>query len=196
MINEYLSTWNLVRMSGFLAYFLFTISISAGLISRLSIFQKQKQLFNEIHTASSWFGLLTTFFHITVLLVDHYAPYKMKEIFIPFSAENAPISSAFGTISFYFFLIVIASSDFFRKRLGYHIWKKLHFIVIPAWLLMILHGILIGTDSGLPWATSLYSGGIVLVIISILFRYTDANITSRRKQSTSFHKLSSKIENK
>lgn len=175
-------------MSGFLAYFLFTISISAGLISRLSIVQKQKKIFIELHTNSGWFGLLTTIFHMMILSVDNYAPYKLKEIFIPFLAQNSPMSSAFGTISFYFFLIVIASTDFFRKRLGYHIWKKLHLIVIPGWLLMVIHGILIGTDSDLPWATSLYSGGIVLVIISILFRYMDGKITNRKKQSSSFSK--------
>lgn len=181
MLSAYFSTWNLIRISGFLAYFLFTLAISAGLMSRLSAFQKKKPLLIELHETSGWTGLLTTVFHLTVLIVDHYAPYKLKEIFIPFKADNAPISSAFGTISFFLFLIVIASSDFLKKRLGVQIWKNLHFIVIPAWILMLLHGIMIGTDSTLTWATALYSSGFVLVITLIVFRVLEGKIRSQEK---------------
>lgn len=183
MISAYFSTWNLIRISGFLAYFLFTLAISAGLMSKLLAFQKKKPFLIELHETSGWTGLVTTVFHLTVLTVDHYAPYKLKEIFIPLMAENAQISSAFGTISFFLFFIVIASSDFLKRRLGVQIWRKLHLLVIPAWILMLLHGIMIGTDSNLTWATTLYSSGIVLVMTLIVFRFLEGKIEARKKIS-------------
>ena len=152
MSFDWLSTWNLIRTSGFLAYFLFTFSIAAGLMNRLFIFQKQKQLMLELHKISGWTGMLTVVFHATLLLVDTYVPYQIWGILIPFSAEYAPVFSALGTISFYLFLLTLATSDFFIKTLGRSLWKKIHFLVIPAWILMILHGILIGTDSAKTWA--------------------------------------------
>jgi len=182
MISAYFSTWNLIRISGFLAYFLFTLSLSAGLISRLSAFQKKKSFMIVLHEMSGWAGLLTTVFHMTALTIDQYAPYKLKEIIIPFMAEYAPVSSAFGTISFFLFTIVLASSDFFKQRLGVQIWKKLHFIVIPAWILMLLHGIIIGTDSNLAWATALYTAGAILVMTLYLFRFFEKKMKSSEEK--------------
>ena len=159
MSFDLLSNWNLIRTSGFLSYFLFTFSIAAGLMSRLFIFQKQKQLMLELHKISGWTGMLTVVFHATLLLVDPYVPYQIWGILIPFSSEYAPVFSALGTISFYLFLLTLATSDFFIKTLGRTLWKKIHFLVIPAWILMVLHGILIGTDSAQTWAAFIYGGG-------------------------------------
>ncbi len=181
---DWLSTWNSIRLSGFLAYFLFTFSIAAGLMSRLFLFQKQKQLMLELHKLSGWAGMLTVVFHATLLSLDSYVPYQIWEIWIPFLAGNAPVLSALGTISFYLFLLVLATSDFFIKTLGRSLWKRIHFLVIPAWMLMTLHGILIGTDSAHPWAAFVYGGGIFLVIIILAFRYFESHLesTNRRKR--------------
>ena len=184
MSFDLLSNWNLIRTSGFLAYFLFTFSIASGLMSRLFIFQKQKQLMLELHKISGWTGMLTVVFHATLLLVDSYVSYQIWGILIPFSAEYAPVFSALGTISSYFFLLTLATSDFFIKTLGRSLWKKIHFLVIPAWILMILHGILIGTDSAKTWASLLYGGGIILVIILLAFRYLESRLerTNNKKR--------------
>ena len=184
MSFDLLSNWNLIRTSGFLSYFLFTFSIASGLMSRLFIFQKQKQLMLELHKISGWTGMLTVVFHATLLLVDPYVSYQIWGILIPFSAEYAPVFSALGTISFYLFLLTLATSDFFIKTLGRSLWKKIHFLVIPAWILMILHGILIGTDSAKTWAALIYGGGIILVIILLAFRYLESRleITNNKKR--------------
>ena len=168
---DLLSTWNLIRTSGFLAYFLFTISIAAGMMNSFSIFRKQKPMLMELHKTSGWIGLLSVVFHVTLLLKDEYVPYQIKELFIPFSAQHAPLFSALGTISFYLFFITLATSDFFMKKLGRKLWKKIHFLVIPAWIFMVIHGILIGTDSGQPWAVIVYGGGVSLIAGLSAFRF-------------------------
>lgn len=182
VLSEALSNWNLIRISGFLAYFLFTFSIAAGITGRISILQKNKQLVMELHQQSGWVGLLTVIFHFTLLLKDHYAPYTLKEIFIPFIAENEPFYSALGTISFYLLIITVATSDFLMKRLGKNLWKKIHFAVIPAWLLSLLHSVFMGTDSQQMWATYLYSGGLVLIVVLLIFRYLDSQVKQNKKK--------------
>ncbi|WP_232696018.1 ferric reductase-like transmembrane domain-containing protein [Brevibacillus daliensis] len=173
MSIELFSIWNFIRLSGFLAFFLFTFSISAGLLSRFAIFQKKKLLMLELHQTSGWAGFLTSIFHVILLWKNEYVPYKIQEILIPFLAENATVFSALGTISLYLFVITFATSDFFIKKLGRDLWKKVHLIVIPAWILMVLHSILIGTDSEQPWASFLYGASIILVITLIQFRYLE-----------------------
>ena len=173
MSIEFFFIWNFIRLSGFLAFFLFTFSISAGLACRFAIFQKKKLLLLELHQTSGWVGFLTSIFHVILLWRNEYVPYKIQEILIPFFAGNAPVFSALGTISFYLFVITFATSDFFIKKLGRNLWKKVHLIVIPSWILMVLHSILIGTDSGQPWASFLYGACIVFVITLIQFRYLE-----------------------
>lgn len=179
---EMLSNWNLIRTSGFLAYYLLTLAIMAGFMQKLISFQWQKPLLSEIHKISGWTGVLTIIFHSVLLLENHYVPYKIGEILIPFSAHNDPVNSALGTISFYLFLLVMATSDFFTKRMGQRLWKNIHFLVIPAWILMTLHGLFMGTDSGQPWAIFTYSLGAALIITLLGFRYFESRYKMQIKQ--------------
>lgn len=174
MSIDLFSNWNLIRTSGFLAYFLLTLSIAAGLMGKISTFNNKKPLMMDLHKFSGWIGLLTVIFHAVLLFNNHYVHYEMEEVLIPFDSDYAPVSSAFGTISFYIFLIVMATSDFFMQKLGRGLWKKLHWLVIPAWVLSVLHGVFIGTDSSQLWAIIVYFGGIVLVMTLLVFRFFES----------------------
>ncbi|MEW8986988.1 MAG: ferric reductase-like transmembrane domain-containing protein [Bacillus sp. (in: firmicutes)] len=183
---DLLSTWNLIRVSGFLSYFLLTFAIAAGLMNRLLCFQKQKPLMIELHKISGWTGMLTIIFHISLLLVDEYVPYSISDIVIPFSADNDPVFSGMGTISLYLFLVTFATSDFLMKKLGRTLWKKIHFLVIPAWILMVLHGIFIGTDTSQTWAAFVYVGSIILIMLLLTFRYLESQLGSTKRKNASF----------
>ncbi|MFB6469469.1 ferric reductase-like transmembrane domain-containing protein [Cytobacillus sp. Hz8] len=184
MLSETFSNWNLIRVSGFLAFFLFTLSIAAGLIGRFSALKKNKPFMLELHQASGWIGFLAVVFHGLLLLNDHYAPYTWKELFIPLLSKNEPFLSGLGTISFYLFFFTIFTSDFLMKSLGKPLWKKIHFLILPAWVLMLLHGILIGTDSKEPWASGLYGGSIILISILLILRFLDNPLKKNKTQSS------------
>jgi sulfoxide reductase heme-binding subunit YedZ len=173
---EFFSVWSLIRASGFLAYFFMTLSLAFGLLTSFSILKKKKAVLLAYHQTSGWFGLLTIVFHITLIWKDTYVPYSLTELFVPFSAKNAPVFSALGTIAFYLFLLVIGTSDFFINKLGRERWKKVHMAVIPAWIMMVVHGMAIGTDSSKSWALSIYAAGIILIIVLALFRYREMHV--------------------
>jgi methionine sulfoxide reductase heme-binding subunit len=171
---EYFSVWSLIRASGFLAYFFMTISLAFGLLISLSIMKRKKALLLSYHQTSGWFGLLTIVFHITLIWNDQFVPYSLSELFIPFFAKNAPVFSALGTISFYLFLLVIGTSDFFIKKLGRERWEKIHLAVIPGWVMMVIHGLAIGTDSSRSWALFIYTAGITLILVLAFLRYIES----------------------
>ena len=181
-MSDYFSTWSLIRTSGFLAYYLMALSLAIGLLSSFSVMKKKKAMFISLHQSTGWAGLLTILFHILLIWQDQYVPYSLKELFIPFLAKNEPFLSALGTISFYLFFIVIGSSDFFIKKMGIKRWKKLHIAVIPAWMMMVFHGILIGTDSTKPWALFLYAAGIVGIAIIGLLRLLNTAVEQPARQ--------------
>jgi DMSO/TMAO reductase YedYZ heme-binding membrane subunit len=171
---EFFSVWSLIRASGFLAYFFMTLALAFGLLTSFSILKKKKAVLLAYHQTSGWFGLLTIVFHMTLIWKDTYVPYSLTELFIPFSAKNAPVFSALGTVSFYLFLIVIGTSDFFIKKLGRERWKKVHLAVIPAWIMMVVHGLAIGTDSSKSWALFIYAAGVTLILVLVFLRCIDS----------------------
>lgn len=180
-MNTFFSVWTFIRLSGLLGFFFLTLSLIFGLLSSLSIMKKNKALLTTLHQTSGWYGLLTVIFHIILIWRDQYVPYSFVEIIVPFLAQNKPVFSGIGTLSFYLFFIVIGSSDFFIKRLGLKNWKRIHLAVIPAWVLMTVHGLLIGTDSSRPWAFLLYCCTSSLILILLFLRYTESVML---KQST------------
>jgi methionine sulfoxide reductase heme-binding subunit len=178
-MSEYLSNWTLIRTSGFLAFYFMTLSLSLGLIGSFTVMKRKKAKWVSLHQTSGWYGLLIIFFHILLVWQDDYVPYSLSQLLLPFYAENEPVFSGIGTLSFYLFLLVIVSSDFFIKKLGIKKWKKLHLAVIPAWIFMILHGILLGSDSSEPWAISIYAVGLTLVLVLGVLRYIESKIAQQ-----------------
>jgi len=165
MENELLSTWNLIRVSGLLSYFLLTMSLAFGFLQSFPSLKKQKAVFLFIHQNSGWIGLLVIVFHMMLLFWDQYVHYPVLSILVPFRSENEPFYSGLGTISFYLFFIIIGSSDFFMKKLGRLVWKKIHLLAIPAWILMAVHGVMIGSDSSKGWAQLIYIVTISIIMI-------------------------------
>jgi sulfoxide reductase heme-binding subunit YedZ len=164
----------LIRASGFLAFYFMTLSLALGIFSSFSMMKRKKALLLSFHQTSGWYGMLTIVFHIILIGLDQYVPYSLSELLIPFYAENEPVFSALGTISFYLFFLVIGSSDFFIKKLGRKVWKKIHFAVIPAWIFMLVHGLAIGTDSFRPWALLIYLASSSIVIVLLICRIIES----------------------
>ncbi|GAB0169803.1 ferric reductase-like transmembrane domain-containing protein [Lysinibacillus sp. CTST325] len=162
-----MSTWEWIRLLGFLAYFYFTISIIFGLLRKSSFVKSHKNLVYHIHQNAGWLGLITVIAHMLVLLIDHYEPYSIAGILIPFSAKYQSLPSALGTIAFYLFLMVIMTSDLWIRTMNRNLWKKLHFLVLPAWALSLAHGVLIGTDTENTLIIMFYvvSGGITMLVL-------------------------------
>jgi len=159
--------WHIIRLFGLLAYFFFSMSLAFGMLSRMSAFKKNRGLFSFIHMSSSWAGLFATLGHILLLIIDKYQPYKIVEIFVPFASKYEPLASALGTIAFFIFLIVLFTSDLLMGKMEKSTWKWIHLMVFPAWVLMLLHSIIMGTDTSTLWGAAVY--GVSAVIIVILF---------------------------
>ncbi|MBA4537363.1 ferric reductase-like transmembrane domain-containing protein [Bacillus aquiflavi] len=189
-IVELLSVWNLIRLSGFLAFFYLTMSIFFGMLSSFSWLKRKKGLFHHFHLLNGWIGFLAIIFHIVILLYDQYIQYSLSELFIPFTATHKPISSGLGTISFFLFLFILLAADFWMKSMNRTVWKALHLLVYPAWLLMFIHGILIGTDSAQTWAVVLYGSSFVVIVL--LFGLKLLEISTLQKHPQMRKRLSNK----
>ncbi|AFS71820.1 MULTISPECIES: ferric reductase-like transmembrane domain-containing protein [Exiguobacterium] len=164
------STWTMIRLSGLTGHFFLTLSVLAGLLGSFPQLKKQKARLHNVHLYSGWAGLLAIVLHATLIVVDTYAPLTLLEILIPGKASYEPLWNAFGTISLYLFGFVLVTSDFLKETLGKTLWKLTHWLVLPAWGLMTLHGIFIGTDTGTLFTTVWYACSTLTLFTFILYR--------------------------
>ncbi|WP_393966196.1 hypothetical protein [Exiguobacterium sp. S22-S28] len=180
------STWTMIRLSGMTGHFFLTLSVLAGLLGSFPTLKKQKARLHHIHLYSGWAGLLAIVLHATLIIVDTYAPMSLLEILIPGTASYEPLWNAFGTISLYLFGFVLVTSDFLKEFLGKTLWKLTHWLVLPAWLLMTLHGIFIGTDTGTLFTTIWYACSTLTLFTLVLYRMQlRPNVKTQTKQESS-----------
>jgi len=179
------STWTMIRLSGLTGHFFLTLSVLAGLLGSFPALKKQKARLHNIHLYSGWAGLLAIVLHATLIIVDTYAPLSLLEILVPGTASYEPLWNAFGTISLYLFGFVLVTSDFLKETLGKTLWKLTHWLVLPAWLLMTLHGIFIGTDTGTLFTTIWYACSTLTLFTLILYRMQVRPKTAAPKKQAS-----------
>ncbi|GIN93890.1 ferric reductase-like transmembrane domain-containing protein [Siminovitchia terrae] len=165
---EVFNTWVLIRLFGLLSYLFFTLSVSFGMLGQFRSLKAKKALLFQIHLSSAWAGMMTVLVHVLLLLIDSYQPYELDELLIPFSASYSPILSGIGTIAFLMSLSVIFTSDTMVKVLGRPLWKKIHILVFPAWLGMVIHGLFLGTDSSNIAVYWFYIISIFIVLVILL----------------------------
>lgn len=166
----FLSTWEWIRLLGFLSYFYFTLSIVFGLLRKSPVIKSHNNLYFQLHQFSGWLGFFALVAHMILLIIDQYEPYKMIEILVPFSANYRPVLSALGSIALYLFLLVFFTSDFLMKKMGFSRWKKVHLLVFPAWILSLFHGLFIGTDSKNTFILLFYGMSVIIVVVLSLIR--------------------------
>lgn len=181
---QQLDTWTITRLFGFLSLFFFTLSLAFGVIARIKMFKRNKGLSIAIHMSSAWAGIFSVLIHMLILLIDTYKPFSLAGIFIPFQSTDNTLATTLGIFSFYFFLIVIISSDLLIKVLKRTLWKKIHYLVFPAWIGMFIHGLWLGTDTGELWALTFYAVVITSLLFLVCFKLLDHHSLSSKKKAS------------
>lgn len=130
--------------------------------------------------------------HLSFLLVDSFAKYKLLDVLVPFRVqfENSTVFghsvgsfyNALGITALYMLPFIIFSSLFFiesKKRL----WEWLHYLSYPFMLLVYFHTLYLGTDLKHGWLRILWLGFGVRLILLTLTRVARAGSLKRASES-------------
>lgn len=172
-VLAFFSVWHTVRAAGLTSYLLLFLAVSAGLIQSLPVTPvRLKPFLAATHTTAGWIGLLFGLVHGLILRFDHYIGYSLSDIFIPFMSQHEPLATTAGIISLYLMLLIMASSDW-RTYINRKLWRILHVMSYPAYLLALYHGLVLGTDTNVDRIWLMYVGTAsvtaVLFLIRLLF---------------------------
>lgn len=117
----------------------------------------------RLHNWTANFVLFLIVLHPAVLLIKNSTHFSLVDVLFPLRSPVQPSLNTVGAASFYVLLIVILTS-LFRLRMARPFWRKLHYLVFPAFVLMFIHSIL--TDPALSTGkVDLLDGGKLFVEI-------------------------------
>jgi len=170
VVANYFSTWGVIKAAGICSYLLLFISVSVGAFGYSKMVSaKRRGLLLIIHQWTGWFGFLFGLLHGIVLLIDTYEPFSIKELLIPFYTEYKTVANGFGIMGFYMFFAVLVTSDW-MKNFGKKVWRSVHYLPFPAFILSLLHGLLAGSDSSRKEMKMMYAVTGILFLLVIVVR--------------------------
>jgi DMSO/TMAO reductase YedYZ heme-binding membrane subunit len=100
-------------------------------------------------------GLAVTFtaIHILAIMSDTYVHFGLASVLVPFASHWHPAAVAWGVASLYL-LAAVELTSLVRRHLNYRLWRRIHFLSFPLFVMSTLHGLTAGTDSARPMAIS------------------------------------------
>ena len=117
----------------------------------------------RLHNWTAYFVLLLIILHPVVLLLGGSTHFGLADVLLPIQSPVQPKLNTVGAAAFYVLVIVIVTS-LFRLRMARPLWRKLHCMVFPAFILMFIHSVF--TDPALSnGKVDLLDGGKVFVEI-------------------------------
>lgn len=177
-------TWYIGRAAGILAFILLSFVVVNGLLisSRTGAKFIPPAVNLDMHRFASWLAIIFATLHFVVFIFDRYVKLTWIEALVPFVLKrpypsalgfNLTAPVAFGVIGLYVMLVLIVTSEF-RSKISARVWRKIHYASFAAYLLLVFHGLLAGTDSVYHWTRLLYAGSGLLVTLLVILRIRSA----------------------
>lgn len=162
--------WYITRAAGLTGYFLIWLSMVWGLALAAKIFHPvvDNAQSYDFHEFLSLLGLGFILLHAIVLLFDHFLPFNIFQVLIPFISSYRPLWVGLGVIGMYLLLLVTVTF-YLRKRIGAETFRALHVFSLVGYLGATLHGLFAGTDSGLAITRILYVGTFLITLFLTVY---------------------------
>jgi hypothetical protein len=107
--------------------------------------------------------------HVVTTVADGYTPIGLKDGVMPFLSPYRPIWLGLGAVAFDLLLALVVTS-LLRRRIGYHLWRYVHWLAYVSWPVALVHSLGTGTDARLDWMRAVGGACVAVVALAILAR--------------------------
>lgn len=179
--------WVVTRASGISSYILLAMLSITGILLTTGVLYR---IFSpasawSVHRAIATMLLFSVVAHIIALFSDRFIPFSLPALFIPFLATYRSPLVALGIMGMYLLLLTLLSS-LYTITSHPKFWRTIHFLGFPMFILIFLHGVLIGTDTKQPWMIAIYwiTAGLVVagVVYRLVWKYATPGVPQSAKQ--------------
>lgn len=169
-------TWDIARAGGFVAYGLLTLAVVTGLLMSLKWQHRvhwPRFLNNELHQHLLTLSLVFTVIHGLAAAFDPFTAFHWYELLVPGFSHYRPLWMSLGIVALYLG-IAVGLSTWLRPRIGYRVWRALHYVTFVLFVLVTAHGLGTGSDTNTRWAVAVYAASFLVVLSLSLWRIVSA----------------------
>jgi predicted ferric reductase len=163
--------WYMSRAGGFVAYLLLWLSIIWGFMLSTKVTARivSAPTASGLHEFLSILAVVFAVIHSGVLLGDEYIKFNIFQLAIPFMGRYEPLGTGLGTIGLYL-ILAITGSFYVRRQIGHKLWRSIHYLTLAAYLIVLGHGLMAGSDRGLTAVRFMYLGTGLSVLFLTYYR--------------------------
>ncbi len=171
--------WYVARSAGIVSWGLLAASVLWGLALSTKVFGKRPRP-NWLLDLHQWLGTLTMVFigvHIAGLVLDNYTHFGLSDVLVPFASDWDPSAVAWGVVAFYL-LLAVEGTALARRWLPKKVWRSVHYLSFPVFVLATVHGVAAGTD-----ATTTFAVATVVVVVAMVAMLSFVRLDQAARQA-------------
>ncbi len=163
--------WYLTRGTGIVALLLLTASVALGVLttSRWRTPRWPRFALSAVHRNLTLLTLVFIVVHVVTTVLDGYAPIRLVDAVVPFVSAYRPVWLGLGAVAFDLLLALVVSS-LLRARLGYRLWRQIHWLAYASWPVALVHALGSGSDARAGFMLLAGFGSLAIVALAVLAR--------------------------
>lgn len=95
----------------------------------------------RLHNWTGYIALSAAIVHPAILLFSSSPRFHVIDLLLPFWSPVQPFSNVLGAIALYIVIVIVATS-YFRRPLGRHLWRTIHYSTYAAAIIFFIHGLI------------------------------------------------------
>ena len=165
--------WYAARSTGYVSLLLLTAILVLGIITAMRLDSREwpRFLSQAVHRNLSLLVLVFLAIHILTSIIDPFAGIAALNTVVPFTGSYRPIWLGLGVLSMEL-MVALTITSLLRHRIGFRLWRAMHWAAYAAWPLALVHTLGTGSDVRSVWALVLSLGCVGAVIVALVWRLT------------------------
>ena len=168
------AAWYLTRGTGVVSILLLTAVTVLGIVNSVRWSPKGSPRFvlQHLHRNISLLSVVFIVVHVASAVFDTFAPIHWLDAIVPFGAPYRPLWLGLGALAFDL-VIAVTVTSLLRARLGFGVWRVVHWTSYACWGIAVFHGLGTGSDSAYAWMEVLILACVASVATATGWRLSD-----------------------
>ncbi len=165
--------WYTARSTGYVSLLMLTAILVLGVLTSMRWDHPEwpRFLSQAVHRNLSLLVLVFLAIHVVTSIVDPFAGISVLNTVAPFTGSYRPVWLGLGVLSMEL-LVALVITSLLRQRIGFAVWRVLHWAAYACWPLALLHTLGTGSDVRSVWALVIGLGCVGSVVFAIVWRVT------------------------
>lgn len=170
--------WFVSRASGLVLLVLLTTVIVLGVAARLGAAPGRWPRFVvvELHRTLALFLVAFLALHVLTAILDPFVSIGWAATVLPFTSGYRTLAIGLGTLAVDLGAAVLLTSVV-RARLGFRVWRAVHWLAYLAWPAAFGHALTAGGDLRTGWVAAVIWGSAAATAVAVAARLTAAVAT-------------------